>query len=394
MSVLVVGGGVAGTAAVYRALEREEPCTWIHMGVGASAANGGALDWDYDGDDPIGDEPMVGLSPELERFGSGVLGWQLPAQGVRVVTPEGQVRHARGCDLGILNLAALGAGVLAVLDVPRPGWDAPRLCAALNGDVWLRARGLRCVALKLDVDGLGLPSGLADAEYARGFGAASGVAERLASMLTADVRAVLAGPWLFSDATAASALRAVVAQTRPGVVVGETLSPPFGLAGRRFEASRAALVARSPTLEVIVGKALRVDTEGAGFSAQVSTPGAVMVSGEQVRKVSARRCVLAMGGLVSGALRLDAQRRLGLEVVLEPPRPLLYTGRPLLPVAAETGFDVQAFGLEALSNVGLTARPSDGPLGGGTVRVVGDLVADVPRTALRAAQSGLEAFEP
>jgi hypothetical protein len=176
---------------------------------------------------------------------------------------------------------------------------------------------------------------------------------------------------------------------RHGLLVGETLSPPFGVAGQRFESSRAAFAARHPALKLLRGRALRVEADGAQWRVHFSGVARSGSRGIATESVSAERCVLALGGVASGAVQLDHQQRLGLNLGLEPAQSLYFGGRPLLAAASETGFALQGFGLEALTQVGLRAR-----LGNGLLRVVGDLEADQPRTLLRAAQSGLDAFEP
>jgi hypothetical protein len=389
MSVIVIGAGVAGAAAVFAAVTRGRPCVWIHRGVGASATSSGALDWD-----PVGssvevpwasDSQPVALNPELERFGREVFGWQLPSQGVRVATPLGQVRAARGADLGVLNLDSLGQGELAVLDPGKAGWDAERICAALNQSEWITAKKLHAVPLKLaDV---GVVPDAPDVLFARGLNAAQNFVPELVSALgrlreQRAVSAVLAGPWLFPDNASALALRSVFAEF--GVALGETLSPPYGIAGQRFEAVRTQFGAEHAELEMVAARATRVERIVTGYRVDVTQPQAATA----VRTHwLAESCVLALGGVSSGALQLDTGHRLRLGLDLEPPEPWIHRGRPWLQPASQTGLDLIAFGMDALLELGLPRAMHRGAL-----RAVGDLVADEPRSVLRAAQSGLDAF--
>lgn len=389
MSVIVIGAGVAGTAAVFAAITRGRQCVWLHSGVGASAMSSGALDWDAAGSSlelpSVSDSKLVALAAELERFGREVFGWQLPPQGVQVVTPLGQVRAARGADVGVLNLDSLGPGELAVLDPGKVGWDAERICAALNQCEWMAEKKLHAVPLKLT--DVGVVPDAPDVLFARGLHAAQNFVPELVSALgrlreQATVSAVLAGPWLFADNASVAALRSVLAAF--GVALGETLSPPYGIAGQRFEAARTQFGAAHAELEVVQARATRVERIVTGYRVDVASPQAATA----VRTHwLAESCVLALGGVSSGALQLDPGHRLRLCLDIEPPEPWRHRGRPWLQPASETGLDLLAFGMDALFELGLPATMHRGAL-----RAVGDLVADEPRGVLRAAQSGLEAF--
>jgi hypothetical protein len=186
---------------------------------------------------------------------------------------------------------------------------------------------------------------------------------------------------LLENNTALQALRGAAALSEFGVTIGETLSPPYGLAGQRFEQSREQFTLTRPGLRIVQGRALRVERLAAGYRVSVAGP-----APNQTQDFEAARCVLALGGASSGALQLDAVHHLRLGLELSPPQPLQHRGRPWLQPAAETGVDLQAFGMQAVLELGLpeTLEP-------GRLQVVGDLVADRPRSLLRAAQSGLDA---
>jgi hypothetical protein len=373
-------------------LQQGHHCTWIQSGIGASVAASGALDWDLEPAESHGV-----LSPELQRFGEQVLHWHLPPEGVQVVTNDGQLRWARGAVAGVLDFSGLGPGTIAVLDPGRPGWDTERLCAALGQEPLFEQAGLRAVSLRVPLltAATRAPSApLADAQFARALPPSAQLAEliasataQLAAQLGEPPKALLCGPWMYTEVAAVAALEAEPALVRLGIRIGETLSPPYGLAGQRFEASRKVFVDGHPALRCLVARAVSVTRKSGGWLARVEPAfwtGPESGAGEVVE---AERCVLALGGIAGGGIQLGEQHHVRLGVSLEPASHLRWQARPWLLSASETGLDVQGFGLHNLTRVGLEASMHSGSL-----RAVGDLIADRPRSILRAAQSGLEAF--
>jgi hypothetical protein len=366
--VIVIGAGVAGTAAAFRAVQLGQKVVWLTAGIGASCATSGALDWGL----CDSGEQLAGPGHALGEFAT-LIGWNLPRENARVVTETGVTREARGADAAILDLAGLANGTLAVLDVGRPDWDASWVCRALNQDPWTRTRKLRFDPLRVDLLEPRLDPRLSPAEYARA------LAEQLPSLQAALAKALdtlpqrpmaaLAGPWLCATLEVAKSFRS------SKVPVGEALSPPYGLAGCRFEAARDAWAAQQPLLERCALRAERVTCQG----------GEVTVFA-QGKRWTAPRCILALGSIAGGGLLLDAEQRVQLSLALTPAPVFQQGGRPWLPAASATGVDVQSLGVGQLLAIGLAKESVPG------LTVVGDLLSDRPRTALRAAESGLGAF--
>jgi hypothetical protein len=201
----------------------------------------------------------------------------------------------------------------------------------------------------------------------------------------------LFGPWLGAAPGSAEALVALL-----GKPCGETTSPPGGPAGARFDASRDALLAnvgvqvrheRVRSLEPR-GNRYLVDGSGGGLTANDAGFDAV---------------ILAIGGIVGGGIVLEGDGFSGagatLSTRLHPGtfRPSVRSrveigldGRALDRASSERGFDLAALGMTALERVGILAEGA-AARGAPSVFVAGDCVADLTRTALAAARSGIAA---
>ncbi len=393
MRLLVVGGGVAGSAAVHAALARGLECVWALGAAGASHASTGALDWDQYGG---ASEPTAGeqeTPPELREFGSGRFGWRFGDSVSWVSTAEGSVRAARGVDAGVLDLAGLAGKRVAVVGLAgegrglAAGWDAAWMRRSLVETEWAVRSHTAFDELPLDLEAATFAEG-ADEERR----------EQLLAVLRQTLEraperpdALLFGPWLALSNDVTTQLSAAL-----GVAVGECLSPPYGAAGERFEAARAA-IEQADGVEVLRGEVRRVVVEDervvAWFGERtgptaIATKGAATTASKDAdgSELHVDACVLAIGGLVGGGVVLDDRQQLRPSVEIAPPAALWMNGRVLLDASAAFGLDVSSVGVSALQRVGL------GP-GLGTARLswAGDATADAPRTVLRAAQSGLDA---
>jgi hypothetical protein len=334
---------------------------------GASFATSGALDWDLR-------EAKAGLEPStsLLEFAAR-LGWRKLREGAIVATADGALRAASGVDAGVLDLADAHGGSVAVADLPRLGWDAGWFARSLSEGHWAARTETRFSPLSIGLDGLDLPMDASDIDLAL---ACREQQDRWVDALRSSLQrsphrptALLLGPWVAPLTDTAQELTQAL-----GVEVGECLSPPFGLAGERFEAGRWLLC------ECDGVQASEINVE----RLLVEEHGVTAAAGGQ--QFEAQGCVLAIGGVSGGGILFDERQRLRPSLVLEPPVSLWLDSKPWLDVAALGGVDVSAFGLHSLQAVGMD--PNQVPP---RLAIAGDLIADAPRTCLRAAQSGLDA---
>lgn len=159
VAVVVVGAGVAGTAAAIAAARLGARVTVVDRGAGASSLATGALDfvsWQRPGDTLRAATELSSSSRDVfNALGSYVL----PQRPARLLTTAGVVREARGHDAALLDAAAIDLARnpgrrIGVVRCSRPGWDADALAAAW-GSAWLA------------IDARVLRSGARDARSAR-----------------------------------------------------------------------------------------------------------------------------------------------------------------------------------------------------------------------------------
>ncbi len=455
--VVVIGDGIAGTAAAWRALggslarivqgpasarqwlpaeappsssrwpapvsDRDGDHAWprvtvVSAGAGASALGSGAID-DVPWEDVRRAARVAGVDPRARAAGPGVaafveaLGlWRLPSEGEplpQLATTAGRVRPARGHDRALLDLGRVPeGGVVAVPRADRAGWDADALAAAWNEDGFVRRRGLRFVALDVDLLRFAEEHRVADADLAarhddpaRLAWAAARLKETF-SRAGVSPKAVIVGAWLGLMEPRAAELGSLL-----GMIAGEALSGVGGAAGIRFMHARDRLFA-ALGVERVAGRVTRVAARD-----EKTGRASVHVGGVE-DAFPADRIVLAGGGLAGGGIvydPLDIHSGTDMAEHSAPPFRLSFevdaplAEQPCLAVRGErVGVASSMFG----PDLDRTAWPSPGQPGvlemvgvacdragvaAPYMAVAGDAVADRVRTALVAVESGLRAGE-
>jgi glycerol-3-phosphate dehydrogenase subunit B len=405
--VVIVGAGVAGTAAALAAAKAGAMVTLVDGGTGASTLATGAIDvepWDRaapPGVSAVSPDRDLGVSgdriPErlpddaraiLEDLGAYAFG----GAPVLLATTGGIVRPARGADRALLDLSRLGAGVVVVPRAEHGGWDAAALARA-----WMDSSGRSFVAdaaqLTRYTDEFFLPHADVaarhdDPERLRW------LAERLRETLarSANVAGVILPPWLGAEKSRAAALSEMV-----GVPCGEALAAPGGPAGLRFERARDRATVRAG-VRVVRGRVRSAAHAEGEWRLEVA----------DTETLGAERVVLAAGGLVGGGFDYSPS-----ESVLAGPLPSNPRSTFTLSFDAPVQLGAHARTL-ALPGTMFGVAPeslawpfTDDPLleragvlndAGGRARgapeglfVAGDLAADRPRTWLGALASGAAA---
>jgi glycerol-3-phosphate dehydrogenase subunit B len=380
VKVAVIGGGVAGTAAAWAARRAGADVTAVFDRAGASGLYAGALDlysWEEDSLDAALDSDLLAFCTALEA-------WSVGTRSARVATYEGLLRPARARDSSLLDLVPLAGRRVAVVATQVDGWDAASLARSLGASAWAVRTRTRFDAVP--VEGVvGGAEGQASAYDLALLHDEPGRMERLAERVRgagSGADGWLFGPWLGTTPGGAESLAASV-----GKPCGETTSRPGGPAGARFDASRDALFAssgvhvRRENVEgierrgarwMLLGAAGGLTASDAGFDAVILAIGGVAGGG----------IVLADGSGGSKDAAFHPSVQSGVEVG--------FAGRPLDRASSERGADFSSLGVGVLERVGIL---SDGPHARGqeSLYVAGDCVADLPRTALGAARSGIAA---
>jgi glycerol-3-phosphate dehydrogenase subunit B len=381
--VVVVGAGVAGTAAALAASQAGARVVLVDGGTGASTLATGAIDavpWQTATASPL----TTAVRSILEALG----GYLLPDAGARVATTAGVVRPARGHDAAILDVTRfMGAGI-GVVCCERPGWDGVGLARTWGaGFVPLDATVLR------HTDERVLPA----ADYAARHDDESRLAwlaDRLKDALARGgdgIAALLLPPSLGLERPRAQALSRLV-----GLPCGEAVGLPGGPSGLRFEHARDRAVV-SAGIQVVCARVRVVEPHEDRWR---------LVIEEGVASIDAMAVVVAAGGLVGGGLQYAPAEasvatvfppssrpafRLGLDAPLE----LGAHGRPLESPGSLFGVAPESiawpFARDALMDrVGVLVGDG-GHAGGDALYAAGEIVADAPRTWLQALESGARA---
>gem|GEM_PF-5310863 len=393
--VVVVGAGAAGPAAAWAAARAGAAGGVVSDRPGASELGTGAVD-----DVAVAAVDAAPIEPDVAAFSAALGLWHLGERGVRLATPGGVVRAARGCDRALLDLAPLAGACVAVVDLGRAAPDARLLARGLAAGAWARATGTRFEPVAVDP-----PPALAGARGAAPAPPLAALGERLVAARGAAARAPdawLLPAWPGLDAPAVAALRAALGQP-----LGEVTSRPGEVAGARFAQAREALL-QVLAVERRAGRAVTV-TAGPAVTLEAPPDG-------RREWLAADAVVLAVGGLIAGGVALDDAAapgapafRLGVDADVR----LALGGRALDPVASLHGVDLVELGLTALDRVGVDVDergrvrvdadrlPTGGVAPPGTEVVLsrrtvplwaaGGCVAERPRTLLEAVRAGIAA---
>ena len=385
MKLAVIGAGAAGTAAAWTAASAGAEVTLVHDRAGATALYGGVVDlvpWQI--------ATLGPLDPEEIEFAARLGLWSLPEAGVRVATGAPRLRPARGADRVLLELESLAGSRIAVADVAVDGWDAPLLADALSQSGWAQRTRTSAEAVRVSLFETDAESHFSSYDLAH-LNDDPARAERVSRMLreaATQADAWLLGPWLGTSLEAASRLVEQVP-----VPVGETTSPPGGAAGARFEHARDRLV-EFAGIRLVRGRVTGLRSRGGVW--RVDTAASVHRDGSDAPDpVLADAVVLAVGGLVSGGVRLRDPAASGsvgcdFELSLDAPVCFELDGQELPGVSSMHGVDLQAWGMGSLERVGVA---TDGARVRGANRIfaAGSVVAGRPRTALEAVRAGIAA---
>ncbi len=373
MKLLVLGAGFSGISAAFAAARAGASVSVVHSGAGASALYAGAVDGSLSPDGPA----QAGLLAEL----GPLLGLCLtPNAQATVATREGVVRGSAGADVAVLNLAPLAGKRIGVVDVPRDDWDGPLLVRSFATSDWARSTGTRFELVPLDLLEKSSQRRVSPYDFATSFERAERPAWLSAVLKArAGTDAWLFGPWLGVKRELGRELTASV-----GVPVGEVTSPPGGVAGARFEARRDALLLALGA-QVVTERARAVRTSATG----------VVVTLDGGQELQADALVVAVGGIVSGAIRLvgalSGAEPAGFELSLSGLPLVQARGQLRRPVSSLYGVDLAAHGRVLLEHVGLAASATGEVTGEPRVFAAGDLLAPQPPSVGHALLSGLRA---
>lgn len=393
LPVVVVGAGMAGTAAAFSAANLGARVVVLHDRAGSSALYSGALDLGaWERTEAVGAVPgpwepaLVRLVQALgvyRLFGAG------PAETGLVATQAGVVRPAHGADLGLLDLAPLAGRHVGIADIERDDWDAPLLARTLGGSAWAARTKTEFSALPVRALRTGHERRIAPYDFAALHDDASrraslaealkGVAER--------VDAWLLGPWLGLEPETPRELSLLVP-----VPVGESTSLMGGPAGARFERARDRLLAEKG-IDVRRGRLLSVAARGARLSLKLDPS-----PGDGPSELEARAVVLATGGVGAGGVVFTWASPgviRGFELPFAAPVTLGLDGEALSGGGSLHGPSLDTVGLGALERVGILCDALGRPVGQNPpetcLAVAGDAVAGRPRTMLGAALAGIVA---
>ncbi|MEZ4294076.1 MAG: FAD-dependent oxidoreductase [Polyangiaceae bacterium] len=414
--VLVIGSGIAGTAAAWSAARAGAKVTLVSAGAGASMLASGAVD-DIPWEDVLRASRISRTDPRARPLSRDVLDFVEALGAWRVVddgeplsllaTCAGVVRRARGHDRSVLDLSTLRPGLVVVPRADRAGWDADALSDGYGADSTARRRGLVFTSLQVPLVRYEGEHRLSDLDLAARHDDPVRIAWLATRLREAIGRTahkpvgVLLGPWLGLSEPRAAELTAAM-----GIPCGEAISGSGSPAGMRFANARDRLFA-SIGVDVVTARVerLRLDADDEGRPS-------VDVEGEEEPR-SFDRVVLACGGLAGGGLVYDPldthagadmpekygpSFRLSFEVTaaLEDEVPYLAAGGARIGVVGSMfGPDLDASGWPSPGRAGRlemvgVACDAEGVCGP-RAAVAGDAMADRPRTALAAVESGARA---
>lgn len=384
-TVLVIGGGVAATAAALAATRAGASVTLLDGGAGASMLSTGAIDLIPWQDAEAARTPVPAETRSaLQALG----GYVLDEGGTSIVTTAGVVRPAAGRDAALLNVSRLAGQRIAVVRCARPGWDANAFALA-----WGPAfEPLDAVVLRHTGEDV-LPDGELAARHDDS-SRLGWLADRLREAL-----ATAGGHWtgiVVPPLLGVQRARAHELSERVGIRCGEAAGLPGGAPGLRFEN------ARDRTLAACEATHARVRVRSVHRSA-----GTWRAIGEAGSSFDGAAVVLAIGGLVGGGLEYaPAEATLATALPQSARRPMRLTldaavtlgayGRPLEVSRSLFGPPPEAIARPfardpLLDRAGILAGDDGSASSAPGIFAAGDVVADAPRTWLAAVSSGARA---
>lgn len=367
--IVIIGAGVAGLAAASRLKERGAFPILLSTGIGAGAMTSGACDltpWTHS-ERRLPSEEAIFFARALGVF----------EQPGLVATTEGVVRPTDLVGARVLNLKNLRGKTIGIANFPRDDFRPTALAHQLNESEWACSSNTHFEVVSLaDV--------VSEKELRFPLPAFQRIFDdpkRLVSLrdslrsLSSKVQALLMGPWLGEENTLIES---------SGIIVGETLSPPEGAFGRRFE--RAAREFCSALgLEVRAERVLHIEQEDEGL--RLSLQGQDRGRGSALW---ADGVVVATGGLVGHGVGVFAppNEPTDLRVPLDPAVPLFG--------GAKEGWDAAGDGGRWVTPPHDRRVPWAAP--GSHILFAGDVRRKVSDSApggtlLGAIQSGLDAAE-
>jgi len=376
----VIGGGAAGVSAAWTARRAGADVTILFDRPGATSLYSGALD---DAKPAQADGVASAVHPEVLGFATSFEAWSVGARACRVATSEGLLRLARGLDTALLDVEPLAGRTIALPRLLVADWDADLLAVSLSGSDWALRTRTRFVSVPV--------AGIVEASEAGRsvydvalLHDAPGRLERLAECLERSEEkadAWLLGPWLGTTPGIAERLRGMLQ-----VPVGETTSPPGGPAGARFDAARDGLLADFG-VRIRREHISSIESRGGRFLVLGAT------SALTAKDAGFDKVILAIGGLVSGGIRMEHtgstenDHPSGFSLSLSIPVSFARDGAVIDQVSSRHGVDFGALGLSALERIGIAV---EGPavLGTKGLFAAGECVADRSRTVLEAARAG------
>jgi glycerol-3-phosphate dehydrogenase subunit B len=391
---VVVGAGVAGTAAALAARAVGADVTLVNGGTGASTLPTGAIavcGWQRG-------EPPAPIDARAAAILSALDAFHIPDRGVVLATTAGIVRSARGADRALLDLETLDQGVVLVPRGDYPSWDGNALARAWTDAPRAQIRTLAFVAADATIARWVQERALPDADLAARHddpARLAWLAERLREMIAraapGSAVAVILPPWLGLDQPRADALSAMV-----GVRCGEAIGLPGGPSGLRFERARDRALARDG---VAIARARVVAIARAGDRWRVDL--------DRGEARTADHVILATGGLVGGGLEYTPAAAVRAGALPPAPRttfratiaidgadlPVGAGGAPLAIPGSLFGLAPESLAWPSaddplLERVGVLAGEDGRVRGITSFGAAGELVADRERTWLDALVSG------
>ncbi len=394
--VIVIGAGVAGAAGALAAARSGGEVTLVDGGPGATTLATGALDLTpWKADDVTAPPLPVAARDVLAALGA----YLVTERAALLFTTAGVRRPSRGRDAALFDAAPVANRPVGVVRCPRPGWDA---------DALARSWGGACVAVDATVLRHRDERALPDADFAARHDEESRLAwlaERLREALAARSDGDAIAGFVLPPSLGVDRARAGELSRRVGLPCGEALALPGGPSGLRFERARDRALATAGVQRVRARARKLERLERGPGSPDVAIWRAIL--GDDA-SLDADAVVLATGGLLGGGLEyapseailagaLPPHASAPFRASLEAPLRLGARGHPLeVPgslfglAPEQLAWPFSADGLLACAGVlvGDDGRCAGSPPG---LFAAGEIVADAPRTWLRALIDGANA---